>query len=238
MSDEDAFLKSICDAPDDDTPRLAFADWLQERGNPFDIVWASLIRVQVAASSAPPGEERDALKARERMLATPFFHGQWPKRMSLPARPNFWWGPWERGFPCELTGPFYAVSAVRGVVADRIPYRSLEIGIRTLTEFRRMLKWRELRRVTTLSVYSEWRHVEIGDAYAAELAGCASLAGLVALRLRFMTITDRGATDLLDSIHLRGVRELALTWTDSPGGTLSRGVRKRLRDRFGPHCLR
>ena len=238
MSEEDAFLKSICDAPDDDTPRLVFADWLQERGNPFDTAWASLIRVQVGLASAPPGEERDALKARERMIATPFFHGQWVKRVSLPARANFWWGTWERGFPCELTGPFAYILAARNLFADRIPFRSLEIGVRTLTEFRRVLAWRELRRLTTYSVYSEVWDLEIGDAHAAALASCASLAGLVALRLRFMSITDRGAADLLDSIHLRGVRELALTWSDRPGGALSRSVRKRLTDRFGPHCLR
>lgn len=237
MSEEDALLKSICDAPDEDTPRLVFADWLQERGKPFDTAWASLIRVQVGLATAPPGEERDALKARERMIATPFFHGQWVKRMSLPARANFWWGTWDRGFPSELTGPFADILTSRDLYADRIPFRTLDVGVRTLTEFRRLLKWRELRRLTTLSVHSEVWDLEIGDAHAAAVANCESLAGLVALRLRFMSITDRGATDLLDSIHLRGVRDLSLTWSGNPGGTLSRVVRKRLRDRFGPHCL-
>ena len=28
----DAFLRAILDAPDDDTPRLVYADWLEERG--------------------------------------------------------------------------------------------------------------------------------------------------------------------------------------------------------------
>ena len=33
MSDEEsAFLAAIADAPDDDTPRLVYADWLEERG--------------------------------------------------------------------------------------------------------------------------------------------------------------------------------------------------------------
>jgi len=33
-SEEDAFLQAILESPDDDTPRLIFADWLEERGNP------------------------------------------------------------------------------------------------------------------------------------------------------------------------------------------------------------
>jgi uncharacterized protein (TIGR02996 family) len=31
---EDAFLQTILENPDDDTPRLVFADWLEEQGNP------------------------------------------------------------------------------------------------------------------------------------------------------------------------------------------------------------
>jgi uncharacterized protein (TIGR02996 family) len=33
-SPEDAFLQTILDHPDDDIPRLVFADWLEEHGNP------------------------------------------------------------------------------------------------------------------------------------------------------------------------------------------------------------
>lgn len=32
MTEQDAFLRSICEHPDDDAPRLIFADWLEERG--------------------------------------------------------------------------------------------------------------------------------------------------------------------------------------------------------------
>jgi serine/threonine-protein kinase len=34
MSDDDAFLRAIADAPDDDAPRLVYADWLDEHGQP------------------------------------------------------------------------------------------------------------------------------------------------------------------------------------------------------------
>jgi uncharacterized protein (TIGR02996 family) len=39
----DDFLRAVLAAPDDDTPRLAFADWLDEHGEPER---AEFIRVQ------------------------------------------------------------------------------------------------------------------------------------------------------------------------------------------------
>src|SRR5262245_19144453 len=44
MSDADALLQAILDAPDDDAPRLVYADWLDEHG---DAARAAFIRVQV-----------------------------------------------------------------------------------------------------------------------------------------------------------------------------------------------
>jgi uncharacterized protein (TIGR02996 family) len=42
MLDREPFLKAIFAAPADDLPRLVFADWLDERGDPN---WAELIRI-------------------------------------------------------------------------------------------------------------------------------------------------------------------------------------------------
>jgi len=44
MSDRDALMRTICDHPDDDVPRLVFADWLEENG---DADHAALIRTQI-----------------------------------------------------------------------------------------------------------------------------------------------------------------------------------------------
>jgi uncharacterized protein (TIGR02996 family) len=48
LSQEQAFLADICANPDDDTPRLVFADWLTERDGPGDSERAEFIRVQCA----------------------------------------------------------------------------------------------------------------------------------------------------------------------------------------------
>lgn len=34
MADDADFLRAIIDDPDDDGPRLIYADWLEERGDP------------------------------------------------------------------------------------------------------------------------------------------------------------------------------------------------------------
>jgi uncharacterized protein (TIGR02996 family) len=39
MNDEAAFVRSILSAPDDDAPRLVFADWLEEHGRPKTAAW-------------------------------------------------------------------------------------------------------------------------------------------------------------------------------------------------------
>ncbi len=68
MSDEAGFLQAILEEPDDDGPRLVFADWLEENGRPER---AEFIRLQIERSRRPfhdrgrlyPGERENALLA-------------------------------------------------------------------------------------------------------------------------------------------------------------------------------
>lgn len=50
MSDEAAFLRAIQSRPDDELPRLVFADWLDERGDPR----GDFIRLHLALSATAP----------------------------------------------------------------------------------------------------------------------------------------------------------------------------------------
>lgn len=51
MSDREAFIAKIIDDPDSDTPRLVFADWLDEHGEPER---AEFIRVQIKIANLKP----------------------------------------------------------------------------------------------------------------------------------------------------------------------------------------
>jgi len=50
MTDREMLLVAIREHPEEDTPRLAFADYLQERGNAYFEDWATLIRTQIEAT--------------------------------------------------------------------------------------------------------------------------------------------------------------------------------------------
>jgi uncharacterized protein (TIGR02996 family) len=67
MDHHAAFLSAILEAPDDDTPRLIYADWLEERGDPR----AEFIRIQCELARLPDDDERRTdLEATEaRLLA-------------------------------------------------------------------------------------------------------------------------------------------------------------------------
>ena len=62
----DAFLAAIADRPDDDLPRLVYADWLDENGDP---VRAEFIRVQIELAKVSAFDPRHkALNARHLAL--------------------------------------------------------------------------------------------------------------------------------------------------------------------------
>jgi uncharacterized protein (TIGR02996 family) len=70
LMDQSAFLSDIVEHPDDDTPRLVFADWLDDHGNDAQRAWADFIRVQIERARLPADDDRQAeLEARERRLA-------------------------------------------------------------------------------------------------------------------------------------------------------------------------
>lgn len=98
-NEEDALLAAIVAAPDDDAPRLVYADWLQERGD----ARGEFIRLQIelARSKKPPQQLRDRVQA---MLESSWgnYAGELKKHTSKDA--------FARGFPyrVRLTGAAFA----------------------------------------------------------------------------------------------------------------------------------
>jgi uncharacterized protein (TIGR02996 family) len=79
MTDRDAFLKTIIENPEEDTPRLVFADWLEEQGEPR----GEFIRIQCALAHMEMNDDRlPELIAREQALLLE--HGdEWLGRLKL-----------------------------------------------------------------------------------------------------------------------------------------------------------
>jgi uncharacterized protein (TIGR02996 family) len=97
MSPDDAFLQAILENPDDDGPRLMYADWLTEQGNPR----GEFIRVQCELHTlAADDARRPHLRERESQLLNVFGH-LWRGPLPLTATGSF-----RRGFLeyASLTG--------------------------------------------------------------------------------------------------------------------------------------
>jgi uncharacterized protein (TIGR02996 family) len=94
-TEERELLAAIASAPLDDRPRLVYADWLLERGDPR----GELIQVQVALAREASGELAVRLRARERELVE-MHHEAW---LGTPFHPDIDW-LFDRGFPTGLFG--------------------------------------------------------------------------------------------------------------------------------------
>lgn len=112
-----AFLNAIREHPDADLPRLVFADWLDEAGDPAR---AEFIRVQCELASLPDHDPQyRALEDREHELLSehePAWVGELPKYATE-------W-EWRRGFVDDVTFPLHqfahADEAVDGQVVARL----------------------------------------------------------------------------------------------------------------------
>ncbi|MBM3980677.1 MAG: TIGR02996 domain-containing protein [Planctomycetes bacterium] len=134
MSDRDALIAAICAQPDEDTPRLAFADWCDEYDEPAR---AAFVRAQVELARAAPWEPvaararwhaPDVLSGRAfagTLPAVDGFHVGWP---AAPFRRGFGWALHVRA--ASLWGEFVAP------LFDRAPVGKLHVWHGALDEWR------------------------------------------------------------------------------------------------------
>jgi uncharacterized protein (TIGR02996 family) len=112
-SDGEALFRAICAQPWDDTPRLAYADWLDENGRPER---AEFIRVQIELARLPEDDRDDsALARRSRELEAELY--RLAKSKKRPNRAT----PWKQDVPhMNLKNVGGAVDPERGFWDDVI----------------------------------------------------------------------------------------------------------------------
>jgi uncharacterized protein (TIGR02996 family) len=121
MPDHAAFLAAVCAHPEDDGPRLVYADWLDEQGDPR----GEFIRAQIELERLPPDDaSRPRLKARCRELLKRH-RSAW----LVPGIPD---RSFHRGFVEELTvsEPLRLDDVL--AVFHRTPVRVLQVRRRSL----------------------------------------------------------------------------------------------------------
>jgi uncharacterized protein (TIGR02996 family) len=204
MNAEDGFLQDILAHPDDDAPRLVFADWLDENGDPER---AEFIRVQIRRLRTPLAEdyanedEISALRRREGYLLAKQ-QAAWRDRLKT--------GQVElklvRGFVEGVLATAEQWQRVGRKVQAASPVRHLKL-FGAGKKLAALLKSPTLDRLTRLDLNGN----ELGDDGVRAVAGCERLAGLTRLDLANNKLTDAGAQALALSAHLANLTVLDLS---------------------------
>src|SRR5262245_14167815 len=152
MDERQALLRAICENPDDDTPRLVFADWLQEHGEEDR---AEFIRLQCEAARLPTKDGRRAGLVRKAAAIQKRLGKQWLSELPVPDKEHIGWPEapgwldgetFDRGFPSHL---FVQTAGTLAKHADKLF---------SATPVRRLLIW-YIKRANKLAKLPQLRHL-------------------------------------------------------------------------------
>jgi len=221
---EAVFLERICADPEDDGPRLVFADWLDERNDPR----GEFIRVQVALARTAADDPRARdLRDREATLLARY-QAPWSDRLRGMAP----WTEFRRGFIetvnvearvfLRRAGELFRLAPVRHV-------RFLDVG----STLDRLMQSPHIARLSALTIYAQ--HIDerltralvesphlgglrsliigrnrVGDRGAERLAWSPRFSSLATLDLSDNALGDTGVRAIADSTNLSGLVSLEL----------------------------
>jgi uncharacterized protein (TIGR02996 family) len=148
-ADERALVQAIIANPDDDLPRLVYADWLEEHGRPER---AEFIRVQCWLSRAHLDRVSESLASEWRSREKVLIRDHMPSwRLQLPPHLSSILGEFRRGMieVASINCPSAAGDWGLRMLADALavhPLRDLNVGISYNPSPARLLGWPGLRR--------------------------------------------------------------------------------------------
>jgi uncharacterized protein (TIGR02996 family) len=226
----DALYRGILDDPEDDAPRLVYADWCEENG---EADRAEFIRTQIERERlGEPAEDchfgdvrnprlltpaetrkRNRLLDRERELWEEHKE-EWTAK--LPTLSGIDWDSPQRGFVEAVTAEtFRAFRTHAARLFDLVPLRGLRFGPCARFSEPADLKADSVVRLAEFPALARLRYLEfhgsnMGDRGAIALARSPHAANLVSLEMSMSLIDDAGAAALAVSPHLGGLRGLLL----------------------------
>jgi uncharacterized protein (TIGR02996 family) len=210
MTDRDALYAAICTTPDEDTPRLAFADFLVEQGGKADKVLARFIRLQVELARSGCVNPQNHPLAQEINRLEIKHAGKWSAGLNgLVLMSRF-----ARGFVEEVT--MYSKRFV--AEGDRLfaahPVRAVKFadmtGGRGVAPPVELFACPHLARLHTIHFVGQ----PVDDEFAGRYARSPHLAGIRCLRIGRCSLTPSGLRSLLEARSTPGLTELEVH--DSP----------------------
>jgi uncharacterized protein (TIGR02996 family) len=152
MNHRRAFLQAIIEAPEDDAPRLVFADWLDDQG---DAGRAEFVRAQCALARLDADDPRrpELCRREDELLAA--HQTQW-LRQDLPAwaRPE---AVFRRGFVCHVAGHVRSFAQRGAALFARAPITSVKI-LRSHPD--------DVDRLAAIPQFAGLQHLHLYDPYA------------------------------------------------------------------------
>lgn len=209
MTQADAFLQDILAHPNDDAPRLIFADWLEEGGDVSSVARAEFIRVQcvLAAGQLTPQQRMDLHKRQQQILDEYGFDWARPIRRLVQT--------WEfhRGFIDTVEMGEHVFHAHALQLFSRAPIQHLRLsvyGARLLFNMAALADNWQLRHLLSLDLGANY--LESRDVRA--LVVSEHLTNLTALDLSHNRIGDGGIRALAGSPLLARLEHLNLRGND------------------------
>jgi uncharacterized protein (TIGR02996 family) len=214
----DNFLRAIIEDPEDDGPRLVYADWLDEHGQPER---AAFIRLQLERAPLEPhnhtfgptradprvltraeAARRKRLLEREGRLWDE--HGQrWLAK--LPVLKGIEWGRPYRGLVEEVrVDSFRTFRTHAGRLFELVPLRGVDFQDMKADSAVRLASFPALARLRYLTFHGS----ELGDRGAIALAESPHVANLTSLEMSMSMVDDAGAAALARSPYLGNLRAL------------------------------
>jgi uncharacterized protein (TIGR02996 family) len=202
-----AFLRSILADPEDDAPRLVFADWLDEHG---DADRAEFIRLQVRLARIDRVNP-DFLQLAERAEELKrIHHVEWVNQ--LPQFPEVNWEVFERGFisAVKFDSPDAFFASARDVF-QAAPIREIRLHRFYWPAATKLAGSKFIRGVRVLDLNDGNR---IGNQGLEALMRSPQFAGLRSLKVGRNSLGSAGARSVADSSYVRGLRVLKMERND------------------------
>jgi uncharacterized protein (TIGR02996 family) len=200
MTQHDALLAAVCAAPDDDLPRLVYADWCDENG---DADRAEFIRTQIEIANGAKGQKLAKLQKREAELLG-LYSDAWTV-MLKKFTDDFFADPlrFRRGFVEDISINDELLEEHGDELFELAPIRTLRMGDQD--GFGGLHKCKHLLRITTLDV----TYSSLDDQYrgSAKFFGSKYLANLTTLIAR--GIDDNGHLDRNALLAIVGSKHLS-----------------------------